>query len=128
MFLHHIMKQEKESLLFQFFLAQVRSPSQNDWVSQVIKDLEEIDLDIEFEDIENTSKEKFKDIVLSHVQEYSFAALLKKKESRISDNSKGRNIIYKVQGMQNYLQETDIAITLDEKKWLFECRTDYIDI
>ena len=69
MFLHHIMKQEKESLLFQFFLAQVRSPSQNDWVSQVIKDLEEIDLDIEFEDIENTSK----DIVLSHVQEYSFA-------------------------------------------------------
>ena len=128
MFLHHIMKQEKESLLFQFCLAQVRSPSHNDWVSQEIKDLEEIDLDIEFEDIENTSKEKFKDIVLSHVQEYSFAALLKKKESRISDNAKGRNIIYKVQGMQNYLQETDIAITLDEKKWLFKCRTDDIDI
>ena len=103
-------------------MAQVRSPSQNDWVSQVIKDLEEIDLDIEFEDIENTSKEKFKDIVLSH------AALLKKKESRISDNAKGRNIIYKVQGMQNYLQETDIEITLDEKKWLFKCRTDDIDI
>ena len=41
------MKQEKESLLFQFFLAQVRLPSRNDWVSQVIKDLEEIHLDIE---------------------------------------------------------------------------------
>ena len=30
--------------------------------------------------------------------------------------------------MQNYLQETDIAITLDEKKWLFKCRTEDIGI
>ena len=42
MFLHHIMKQEKESLLYQFFIAQVKAPSHNDWVSQVLKDLEEI--------------------------------------------------------------------------------------
>ena len=56
MFLHHIMKQEKESLLFQFFLALVRLPSRNDWVSQVIKDLEEIHLDIELKILITHSK------------------------------------------------------------------------
>ena len=30
--------------------------------------------------------------------------------------------------MQNYLKETDIDISLDEKKWIFKCRTDDIDI
>ena len=30
--------------------------------------------------------------------------------------------------MQNYLQETYITITLDEKKLLFKCRTNDIDI
>ena len=54
--------------------------------------------------------------------------MIKEKESKVSDNAKGRNIIYTEQGMQNYLKETDIEITLDEKKWLFKCRTDDIDI
>ena len=30
--------------------------------------------------------------------------------------------------MQNYLTETEIYLTLDEKTWLCKCRTDDIDI
>ena len=128
MFLHHIMKQEKESLLFKFFLSQVKSPTHNDWVSQVLKDLEEINFEIDFEEIRNTSKEKFKEIVLSHVQAYSFSELLRKKESRTSENAKGRNINYQDHVMQNYLKETNIDLSLDEKKWIFKCRTDDLDL
>ena len=94
MFLHHIMHQEKESLLFQFFIAQVKSPSHNDWVSQVLKDLEDINFSIEFEEIENLSKDKFKELLLSHVHIYSFSELITRKESRKSENAKGRNIQY----------------------------------
>ena len=128
MFLHHIMKQDKDSLLFQVFLAQVKYPTSNDWVTQVLKDLEDIKFEIQFEDIENTSKEKFKEMLLIHVQEYLFSELLKKKENRISQNARGRNIHYEEYEMQNYLKETEIDLSLDEKKWLFKCRTDDIDL
>ena len=64
MFLHHIMKQEKLSLLYQFFIAQVKASSHNDWVSQVLKYLEEINFKIEFEEIESISKDKFKEMLL----------------------------------------------------------------
>ena len=60
MSLHHIMRQDKYSLLFQVFLAQVKYPTSNDWVSQVLKDLEDIKFEIQFEDIENTSNKKSK--------------------------------------------------------------------
>ena len=98
------------------------------WVSQVLKDLEEINFEIDFEEIGNTSKEKFKEMLLSHVQAYSFSQLLKKKESRTSENAKGRNINYPDHVMQNYLKETSIDLSLDEKKWIFKCRTDDLDI
>ena len=104
MFLHHIMHQEKESLLFRFFIAQVKSPSHNDWVSQVLRDLEDINLSIEFDEIENLSKDKFKEILLAHVHNYSFSELIIKKESRKSENAKGRNIHYKEHCMQTYLK------------------------
>ena len=67
-------------------------------------------------------------MLLVHIQEYSFSELIKKKEGRKSENSKGRNIHYTEHSMQNYLTETEIHLTLDEKKWLFKCRTDDIDI
>ena len=94
MFLHHIMKQEKESLIYRFFIAQARSPTQNDWVSQVLKDLEDIELEIEFKDICSFSKDKFKEIVNEHVLKFSYSQLIQKKQNRTSDNAKGRNIKY----------------------------------
>ena len=30
--------------------------------------------------------------------------------------------------MQEYLMETDIDISLDEKKWIFKCRTNDVDL
>ena len=128
MFLHHIMKQEKESLIYRFFIAQARSPTQNDWVSQVLKDLEDIELEIEFKDICSLSKDKFKEIVNEHVLKFSYSQLIQKKQNRTSDNAKGRNIKYNCFDMQDYLKETECILSLDDKKWIFKCRTDDIDL
>ena len=106
----------------------MKSPTHNDWVNQVLKDLEEINFEIEFKEIENISKEKYKEMLLLHIHKYSFSELLKKKESIKSENAKGRIIHYEEHSMQNYLKESDIDITLDEKKWIFKCRTDDINI
>ena len=45
LFLHYILQQNKEDLLFQFFQAQNRYPQKGDWVMQVKKDLIEINMD-----------------------------------------------------------------------------------
>ena len=36
MFLHHILQQNEDSLLYSFFMAQMNSPSHNDWVSSIL--------------------------------------------------------------------------------------------
>ena len=61
------MKQEKESVLYKFLLAQLKAASHNNWVSQVLKDLEEINFQIEFEKIESISKDKLKEMLLALV-------------------------------------------------------------
>ena len=47
MFLHHVLHQKTDSLLFRFFIAQKSSPTHKDWVSTVLGDLEEFDINIE---------------------------------------------------------------------------------
>ena len=106
----------------------MKSPTHNDWVSQVLKDLEETNFEIDFEEIGNTSKDKVKEMLLGHVQAYYFFQLLRKKESRTSENAKGRNINYPDHVMQNYLKKTNIDPSLDEKKCIFKCRTYDLDI
>ena len=46
MFLHHLLHQNKEALVHKFFLAQMKFPTFNDWTSQVIKDMEDIQLNL----------------------------------------------------------------------------------
>ena len=63
MFLHHILRQKEDSLLFRFVMAQVTSPTPHDWVSTVLEDLEKIDFYIEIGEIRDMKKGKFKAIV-----------------------------------------------------------------
>ena len=50
-FLHYILKQDKESILFKVFEAQNKNRNRKDWVTSVIQDLEELELDVNFETI-----------------------------------------------------------------------------
>ena len=102
----------------------MKFPSHNDWTSQVLKYMEDIQLNLELNDIAQLSKEIFKQILKKCVTEKAFKELLIKKENRKSENARGRIIIYEEFAMQ----ETDIEISLDERKWFFKSRTDDIDI
>ena len=63
MFLHHILQQKKDSLIHKFFTTQMNSPTQNDWVSSVLEEQEELEINLELEEIEEMSKNRFKSIV-----------------------------------------------------------------
>ena len=128
LFLHHILQQKKESLLYRFFLAQIESPTHRDWVSQVLEDLENLEINMEIEKIENMKIESFKSIVKRAVKEKAFLFLLQKKTDRKSDHAKGKQLFYEEFDMAEYLYPGEEQITIEERKWLFKCKVEDIEI
>ena len=76
LYLHHILQQNEESLIYRFFEAQLENPTSKDWVSQTLEDLEEFEINLELEEIQNMKKEKYKKIVNERVQKRAFLYLL----------------------------------------------------
>ena len=105
MFLHHILHQEKSSLIYRFLKAQKDNPAKNDWSETVIDDLSTLDLKMSFEDIEKISKNKLKDLVDKSVKKEAFEHLCAIKER----HSKVNEIDHKSLTMQNYLQPNNLT-------------------
>ena len=53
---------------------------------------------------------------------------IRRKLSRISENAKGKKIVYDEFGMAEYLSPRAENISVKEQKWLFSCRVEYVDI
>ena len=63
-YLQHILKQEqRNTLIFQFFKAQLENPKQNYWVTNVMKDLEKVDINLELIEIQNYLKKSLRNYV-----------------------------------------------------------------
>ena len=114
--------------MYSLFLAQKKSPTRGDWVTKVLEEIDEIELHLDLDEIRNRSKNKFRILVKEKVENKAFIYLLEKKESRNSDHSKGKNLEYNDISMADYLCPSDIDISIEEKKWLFKCRIEDIDI
>ena len=63
LFYWHILHLEENELLFRFLAAQKLRPSKNDWILEVNKNMDEIDLKMSEEEVKNMSKIKFKTLV-----------------------------------------------------------------
>ena len=61
-FLKYILGQNKESLIFRFFKAQCQMSTKGDWISNIKKIIEDIDLSMTFEDISHMKPHIFKKI------------------------------------------------------------------
>ena len=59
-FLWYILQQKPNSLLNKFFSAQLANPKNGDWVLTVKNDLVDLQIDLNFDDIQRLSKSKFK--------------------------------------------------------------------
>ena len=128
MFLHHVLNQKTDSLVFRFFMAQMNSPTHKYWGSTVLDDLEELEMHIEIGDIRSMTKEKFKRIVKEKVTSKAFQYLIKKKADRISENAKGKLLIYTDLEKSEYLTPIESELSIQDKKWLFKSRLEDIDI
>ena len=122
MFLHYILNQKKDSLIFKFFKAQLENPAKGDWSEQVKSDISEIGLKLTIEEISILSKESFPTKLKKAINVAAFKWLMKEKENM----SKLKDLYYEKLEMQNYFGINDLETS--EKKFLFLIRTRMLDI
>ena len=122
-FLHWILSEPENSLVRRFFNAQLSSPIKNDWVSQVKDDIIKMDIHLSFDEIEEMSKEAFKDLVRTRVRTKAFSELLNRQNS----HSKGREIIFKQFSLQEYLMSGN-SLSNKEKFFVFKARSRTLDL
>lgn len=109
-------------------MAQLSNPTHRDWVSQVLQELEELEIQLEIEEIEVMSKVQYKSLIKEAVYNRAFSDLLRRKEGRNSDNAKGKMIKYTEFKEAEYLSPENEYLTIKEKKWMFKCRVEDIEI
>ena len=107
----------KEFLIFGFFQAQCQYPTKGDWISNIKKIMNSIDLNLTFEDISKTKNVAFKKLVDSKVKKVTVQYL----KSKIK--SKGKEIQYGNSLMcQGYLLPNSF-LTLQEQRTIFAYRS-----
>ena len=123
LFYWHILHLDENELLAKFFLAQKLKPSRNDWVLQIFKDLEEIELSLTEIEIKNMSKNMFKKIILEKVNisvKKSFMRTQKRQSKtsnlKISENFKPSSYLFSKR------------LNVPEIQTLFKLRTRCIEV
>lgn len=121
LFLKDILHQNIESMISKVFQLQLEQPSKGDWPSSCIKDLEELQIAMSFEEIKLISKNRFNKILNERIKEASLSYLTGKQ------NTKGGDIIYTKIEMSEYLSPLS-NLSIDDKRRLFAVRNMMIDI
>ena len=81
MFLHSILHEKSDSMIYNFLQAQMENPVKGDWILDVKKNLEELKLNLEIEETMVMSKLKFRKLVHEAVRSKAFSDLLELKNS-----------------------------------------------
>ena len=106
MFLQYILKEEGDTLLHSFLVAQMEDTLKGDWWETVQKNIVEIKLDISLAEIKMMSTESFKNKVKTHVAQAAFLWLNDVK----NQSKKIGNIKYSELKIQNYLISDKLSV------------------
>ena len=118
-FLHYILHESKDSMISRVFEFQRRNRTAKDWVTTVLSDLKEINLNITLEDIRKMKKETFVNILKRKI-EYK---PLKYLENLKENHSKVKFLKHPVLKMQPYLMPNDTKMKKEESQVIFQMRS-----
>ena len=110
-------------MLNNFFKAQVKNPTKNDWASSVKQDLEDLDIEMTFAQVKCMSKDAFKELVKRKVKTKALEFL----KSIQSTHSKSSKLSYTEIALQEYLKPEN-NMTNKEKAFAFAARSHMIDV
>ena len=123
MFLHYLLKRDKQEMISKVFWAQCKKPVKGDWCLVVLEDLDSLGLGhLTLTDIGNRSKSQMKKLVKEATKTTALKYLLTKKETL----SKMKPLQYSDLRLQPYL--TCNSINLRLKRLLFKLRTRMISV
>ena len=122
-FLHYILHEDENSLIYLFLMAQSDNPGKNDWVHTVNEDLQRLDIQLNFEGIKQTSKSSFKQLVKERVRTKAFHYLTQLQQT----HSKSKDLKYSEFKLQDYLKP-DNNMTIKEKAFLFSARSRMVEV
>ena len=124
LFLQYILKQDRQSMMYKFLETQMKNRKPRDWITQVLKDIKELHLDISLENINQMTKEKLKIILNKAVKIKALEELNRKKQN----HSKGKEIKYSFLEMQKYLRPSKINIKHEDAITIFRLRARMTDV
>ena len=122
-FLWYLLNQRENSLLSNFFNAQCENPTRGDCVTQAKADINKLNMDLNFSEIRDFSKDAFKDLVKKHVRATAFEELKKIQKT----HSKSKKLEYNEMKMQEYLTANSV-MTKKEKAFAFSARAQMLDV
>ena len=129
MYLQEILKQKHENtLMYRFFKAQLDNPKRGDWATQTLKDLKEMEIKMDLDSIEQETTEKFKEIAKAAVKNKALNDLNKLKLSTEHRRKNFSQMEHKELKMANYLSENEMQLTVEDRNWIFKCKTCDIDV
>ena len=99
-FLHYILNEEPNSMIYRVFQSQMKSRTSKDWATTVIEDLKKLELNMNMEEIGKMKKTSFRQIIKDKIKTYTFDKLGKRKHS----HSKVENVDHFGINMQKYLK------------------------
>ena len=122
MFLWHILSRNKDELLFKFYTAQKLAPSIHDWVHQIDKDKEELNLELSDEEIRSMTKQQFKKLLKQKIEKLARGFL----KNIQNFHSKTKNLELKTFTPQDYLLSKNL--NTQEVQNLYKLRNNMIDV
>ena len=122
-FLHCILHEEPNSLIFRFLQAQLDDPTENDWGTNVHDDLKRLEMYAELNDIREASFYTFESDIRKRIVKDALIYLNHEKAS----HSKVLHIVHSEMELQDYLSPSSGLVSL-EAKFIFMLRTRMLDI
>ena len=80
-----------------------------DWGKTIEEDLLHLDIQMTFEDIEQMSKNKYKELIKKKIKKHALQYLVDKKNNR---NGKGMKLLHSKLEIQNYLKYEDGEVNI----------------
>ena len=111
-------------MIYKFFESQKNHGTSKDWVNTVIQDLKDLKIDKNFEDIKVMKKHEFRRIVSRSIQNKAIQML----EDKKSKHSKVKKLKHEIFGMQKYLKNNNMKISIEEKQMIFMLRSKVTDV
>ena len=122
---HYILSKEKKSIIYRVFDAQNRHINKRDWVTSVENDLNELEINVNFEDIRKMTKNTWKNIIKNTINQKTFLEL----ESLKQTHSKVKVLRHIRLEMQDYFLPNEIEkMNKEEVQLIFKIRSKSIDV